>query len=69
MNKKQQLFIILIIAGLSVLAFLMKKQADQARAVSDSILRDFKTVDKDLKRSTDSLEQTMLPVKDTSIKP
>lgn len=42
-------------AGLWLLTFLLRKQAESARAASDKILQDFKTIDKSLEKRNDSL--------------
>lgn len=49
--KKNIYFIILCaVTGLWVLTLLLKKQASVAKANSDEILRNFKTIDADLKK-------------------
>ena len=60
MNKKAILLVI-IIGGIIALAllFVFKKQADDARKVSDKILEDFKKADESLKRTNDSIEKAL----------
>ncbi len=47
-------------------AIKMKQQADEARAKSDSILKEFKKVDEDLMRQKHSLDSTQKMTKDTA---
>lgn len=48
---------ILALIGLWLLTVLMKKHAERAKAVSEKILQDFKTVDESLQKTNSSLRE------------
>ena len=53
MPKRLLVFIVVLGIGLAVSQFIkMKHSADNARAASDKIMEEFKTIDKDLKASS-----------------
>lgn len=57
MSKRLIVLVILIcVASVSVMLFVMKRSADRAREVSNEYLKEFKTIDKDLKRSSSRLD-------------
>jgi uncharacterized secreted protein with C-terminal beta-propeller domain len=55
-NKTVLIAISLTAIIASAMLLIMKKQADEAREVSNSIMQQFKTVDESLKRTNDSIE-------------
>lgn len=56
-NKTVLLAISLTAIAAIAMLLIMKKQADEAREVSNSIMEQFKKVDESLKRTDDSIER------------
>lgn len=65
--KNKTAIIAIVITAIAVFygAWIMKKQADEARAVSNDILEQFKKVDESLQRSNDSIEKEIPGAIDT----
>ena len=47
---------IVFISAVAAMVIYMKQSADKARKISDEMMEKFKTVDKDLQKSTDELD-------------
>jgi|GEM_PF-5434781 len=57
MKKNSYSTAILALIGLWLVTVLMKKHAERAKAVSDKILQDFKTVDESLQKTNNGLQE------------